>query len=159
MSSGVELLIQVDEHVGGGAIHIGDWLCGNEYPSRSRSGQRHLFSNHLAEDVGVGEKEGGVPTQHEQARDLFAIRMAFQIVIAGQLLCFAQDGVMRLPGSFEELKDGEKNGDNDALQDPNQRHAQDADQRQYKLASLLRRQAAQCGYIEEAERSGDDNGG
>ena len=64
---GVEFLVEVGEHVGGGGVDVGDRLCGDEDPARSWLGgceAAHL----VAEGAGVGEEQGCVEPEDHEAR-------------------------------------------------------------------------------------------
>src|SRR6266571_5171175 len=61
---GVEFLVEVGEHVGGGGVDVGDRLCGDEDPVRLWLGGCET-ADLVAEGAGVGEEQGCVePEDH-----------------------------------------------------------------------------------------------
>ena len=115
-------LVQVDEDVGGGGVHVGDRLGGDHDPVRGRLGAGQP-QDLVAERLGVGEEQRRVEPVDDQAGQLPRVRVGAHVVVAGAVPRPGPSvGPVGPPRTAEDVEDRQPHGDPDAGQ-----HAEQGD--------------------------------
>src|SRR3954466_9123905 len=109
----LEIVHEPREHVRRGRVPIADGRRGEHDAMRLRLMPGQL-ANLAAEGAGVREDEGRVKAVDDDAVGLVGIRVLPDVVVAGYPVDMAQDGLVRPPGTPEDVEDGQRYGDRDA---------------------------------------------
>ena len=142
----------------GRRVDIGDRLGHDEDPGRRRLERLDEIADPVAELVGVGEEQRGGPADDEQPRDLLGIRIAQGVVVPGNAGTLSEHRRVRRPGTFEDVDRRECDGDDDPLQNADERDAERAGQGKDELGLPDAIQPPQLGDVEQADRRRDDDG-
>ena len=68
--------------VGGGDVDAGDRLGRDDEPADGGGRARDRVEHAVVEELGVGEKERGIPAEQHEARDQMGVRIAGDVVVA-----------------------------------------------------------------------------
>lgn len=72
----VQFLVQINQHFSSRDIHIRDRFGSYQHPKWFGIRLSDQTSHQLAEYIGIGEENRGVPTDHQQAGDLAGIQVS-----------------------------------------------------------------------------------
>ncbi|MNT19945.1 hypothetical protein D3C72_1552330 [compost metagenome] len=151
----MQRVVQFSQHVGGGHVDAGDRFCGDHQPAHGRGRCRDGVEHAVAEQFGVGEKQGGIPAKQDQAGDQACVGVAFDVVVALDPIGAAQYRGVRAPAVPEEFNDGNHDGQADALDGAEHGHADGTDNRQPAFPALDAIDPAQVGDFDQANGRGD----
>jgi hypothetical protein len=128
-ASRVQGFVELGQHVGRGHVHAGDGLCRNDQPVHRRRRCSHCVQRPLMEQLGVGEKQGRIPAKQDQPRDESRVRIARDVMVALDALGASQNRGVWAPAIPQEFDDGNRDGEADALDRAQHRHADCTDDR------------------------------
>ena len=77
----------------------------------------------VEEELAISEEKWGVKTVDGQSRDLLTFGVALDVVVALSAVDAAQNGAVGAPGPTNKIADGQGDGDRDARQHSENRHA------------------------------------
>ncbi len=120
-ATGVEFLVELGEHVGGGGIDVGHRLCGDENPARSWLGSCEA-ADLIAKGAGIGEEQGCIEPEDHEPGEFLSIGVLLPVVLAGQPWDAAECGLVRPPCSSENVENRERHGNRDTRKDSEQCH-------------------------------------
>jgi hypothetical protein len=152
-----ELCIELEDHVGGGRVNVGDRFGCDDDPTRSGRGQVDCVDHASAEGVCVREKKRGIPADQQEARNLPRIRVARDVVVPLHAIGATQYGVVRAPGTPNEVENRNTDGERDALDDAQGRDAQEGHDRQNQVGPSHAMKDHERGEVEDTERRRDDD--
>ena len=142
----------------GRRVDVGDRLGHDEDPGGRRVERLDEIADPVAELVGVGEEQRGRPADDEQPRDLLGVRVAQDVVVAADAGTLAEHRRVRRPGTLEDVDRREGDGDDDPLEDADERHAERAGEGKDEFGPPNVVEPAQLGDVEQADRRRDDDG-
>ncbi len=155
---GVQLLIELVEHVRRRRVDVGDRLGGQDDPAGP--GLRACQAPHLvAERPRVREEQRRVESQDHETRQLLGIRIELAVVVTRHAGHSPERRPVGPPRPPEDIEDRERDSDRDSLEHPEQRHAAEGRHGKPEFGAPLTPQAPCAGNVGQRERRSDDDRG
>ena len=154
--TGVEPRVEVGEHVGGRGVDVGHRLGRDEHPAQALPLVGH-GPHGVPEHPRVGEDQGRVETEDDQPGQQLGVRVHLGVVQATEPLDPAELGLVGPPDPAEDVEDGQRDGEQDAGQHPEQRHPEQRRDGQPELRAPLLPEPAHRGDVGQRERGRDDD--
>jgi hypothetical protein len=144
-ATGVEFLVEIDEHVGGSGVDVGHWLSSNEEPARSWRSPCEATCL-VVESAGVGEEQGCVEAENHESRKFLSFGVLSPVVLARQSCNAAERCLVWPPCSSKHIDVRERHGDRNTRKDSEQRYTEKCRDGEQELDTPL---------MPESYRSGD----
>lgn len=124
-----EFVVKLHEIVQRGGVQVRNGLGSHNHAFHRSGGIGHEAADVLSKHLAIGEKERCVKASDHQSRDALALRMPADVVVAPDVLQAGQLGPVGIPRPPGERDQGQRDGDDDALQ---YAHESDAEERGHK---------------------------
>src|SRR5262249_56050201 len=120
-------------------------------PSHWRRRGGHGSQNALLEQLGIGEEQGRIPAEQDQAGYEPRMWVARDVVIAADTVHSAQHGEVRPPSVPEKLDHRDDDRQADSGNGAEHRHADEADDGQPEFPALDAKDATQISQLDQTD--------
>ena len=156
-AAGREVRARILQCVDRRGVELADGAGIQQQPLGRRRGPGHARQQAVLDIFRIEEDERSFRKIDGEARDRGGIGMPMQLVEALAARDAAEQGIARLRGDPDQMRQGGQDGEDDAPQHPEAEHAQDSDDGEQELDPAEAPQDEKARGVDEVEGGGDED--